>query len=272
LLKVFKISVAILWLVSSLASTVLFAQNSESAPQPVLVSVRTAHWMGYTEPDFSGFYFDVLRAVYTKPEFELDFKIVSFPASLKMLEGGGADIALGIYNTELRRGYFSELPVEREVLAAVMTPERAASWQGTESLKNLRIGSMAGYAFEGRLPVSAHYREFESIDLMLRMLQVDRLDVILDYRPDIEHYMEKMELPFVIKGDLPQSAIYFAFREGARGLTLKEHFDLRFKVLLDKGKIWELLLNALGEEDAKEAFPFICNNGKCSEMPELLKH
>jgi len=272
LLKDFRISVAILWLVSSLASTALFAQNSASAQQPVLLSVRTAHWMGYTEPDFSGFYFDVLRAVYTKPEYEFDFKIVSFPASLKMLEGGGADIVLGVYNNELRKGYFSDLPVEREVLAAVMTPERAVSWKGTESLASLRVGSIEGYAFEGRLPVSAHYREFESIDLMLRMLQVGRLDVILDYRPDLEHYMEKLDLPFVIKGDLPQSAIYFAFREDTRGLALKKHFDRRFKELLDKGKVWELLLNALGQEDAEEAFPFICSNGKCSEMPELLKH
>jgi len=257
---------------STLIPAALFAQSTESIGQPNLVSVRTAHWEGYTEPDFSGFYFDVLRLVYTKPEFELELKIVSFPASLKMLEGGGTDIALGVYSHEISKAYFSELPVERELLVAVMTAERAANWHGTESLENLRVGSIAGYAFEGRLPVSAHYREFESIDLMLRMLQVGRLDVILDYRPDIEHYMEKMNLPFVVKGDLPQSAIYFAFRKDARGLALKKHFDLRFKTLLENGKIWELLLNALGDEDAREAFPFICNNGKCSSSPGLLEH
>ena len=261
-----------LCLVISLVSTALFAQSTESVGQPNLVSVRTAHWMGYTEPDFSGFYFDVLRLVYTKPEFGLELKIVSFPASLKMLEGGGADIALGVYHTEVSKAYLSALPVEREVLVAAMTAERGASWKGTESLENLRVGSVVGYAFEGRLPVSAHYREFESIDLMLRMLQVGRLDVILDYRPDIEHYAKKMDLSFVIKGDLPQSAIYFAFRKDARGLALKKHFDLRFKALLESGKIWELLLNALGDEDAREAFPFICNNGKCSSTPGLLEH
>lgn len=246
----------------------LRAQDPVPSQKPVSVVVRTAHWVDYTEPDFSGFYFDLIRQVYTEPEFNLDLQIVSYPAALKMLDGRGSDIVLGVYNTDLNNAYFSELPVERERLVAVMTAERAEHWQGVESLKNLRVGSIEGYAFEGRLPASAKYAEFESVGRMLRMLQAGRLDIVLDYQSDIDVFLEKMNFTFAIKENLPELGIYFAFRKDAHGLALKKRFDQRYNILLESGEIWESMVKFLGEEYAAEAFPFICENGKCSLAPD----
>jgi ABC-type amino acid transport substrate-binding protein len=245
-----------------LACALLFSGSVIWADEdkPITVKVSSELWLEYTGPNYAGYYFDVLRAIFTEPSYQLKLEIVPYAIAVKKVNSGATDIALGVYKTDAE-GYTSDLPLELESLVAVMSKEQAQSWEGLPSLKGLRVGALKGYAFKPRLPKSSTYSEHESIASMMRMLKAKRLDVVLEYRPDVEPVLETMKLPFVIKADLPRKNIYFAFRHDEKGLALKTYFDLEFKRLLESGRLWDIM--AASVIQVEDNFPFDCDESLC---------
>lgn len=66
--------------------------------------VATDEWSSYTNKDGTGYYFDVLRAIFPAPEYELDIKIVPYARSLSMVKDGSAQVVLGIESIAYQYG------------------------------------------------------------------------------------------------------------------------------------------------------------------------
>ena len=243
---------------SPLSADEEMSRNTQASP--VLI-VASAQWVEYTNSDYSGYYFDVIRHVFGEPEYTLDLRLVSYPGSVKMLSDGVADIILGVYDGDLKDALVSALPVELENLVVVLKPERARTWEGLSSLNGLKVGALEGYAFGGRLPAAVDYSEHKSQQGMLRMLKAGRLDAILEYRADILPVIKRYGHSFVLKGELPQDKIYFAFRKGERGRRLKAIFDQRYQILVETGEIWALMSASV--TDAADSYPFVCEDKHC---------
>ncbi len=234
--------------------------NGADEHKPVPVKVSTEYWLEFSGPNFTGYYFDLLHAIFPEPEFRLEPEILVYTVAVNKLNDKSTDIALGVYRDDTQ-GYVSAQPVELEALVAVMSPERAANWQGIESMSGLRVGAIKGYAFASGLPSSVIYTEHDSMVSMMRMLSANRLDVVLEYQPDVEPLIKELGLPFVLESDLPRKNVYFAFRRDAKGLALKKHFDERFKVLLDSGEVWAMMKKNVVQ--AESNFPYTCTKKSC---------
>ena len=234
--------------------------NGADERKPVPVKVSTEYWLEFSGPNFTGYYFDLLHAIFPEPDFRLEPEILAYFVAVNKLNDKSTDIALGVYREDTR-GHVSAQPVELEALVAVMSPERAANWQGIESMSGLRIGAMKGYAFASGLPSSVVYSEHDSIVAMMRMLSANRLDVVLEYKPDVEPVITEMGMPFVLESNLPRRNVYFAFRKDAKGLALKNRFDERFKGLLDSGEAWAMMKKNV--EQAESNFPYTCTPKGC---------
>lgn len=224
----------------------LFGSNLWAADKVV---VATDEWSSYTNKDGTGYYFDVLRAVFPAPEYELEFKLVPYARSLKMVNGGDAHVVLGIYEGEVPQGQISKWVVEQDLVDVLLSPDLAKSWKGVESLAGKNVVAKIDYSFDTITDVKMNYSEKASIASMVKMLQAGRVDAVLDYEADLKPVMkaEKLGDEYKLIKSVMGSPIYFGFSSDAKGKQYLARFNQKYKELWDSKKIHEIMEENVGE-------------------------
>lgn len=226
----------------------LFAFNIGTAFSAETIHVVTDHWSSYTEEDGTGYYFDVLRAVYPEPEYTLDIKIMPYARSIAMIMDGNADIALGLYKGEIPDEQISKYVIERDLVDALVTPTLAANWKDVNSLAGKNVVAKIGYEFDAITDVKMDYSEKANLLSMLKMLGAGRVDAVLDYEADITPALEEAGLgsEFKIINAVIGSDIFFGFSATPKGKELQKQFNERFIKLWDKKVIHQLMEKNVG--------------------------
>ncbi|MCL1161160.1 ABC transporter substrate-binding protein [Shewanella chilikensis] len=186
--------------------------------EPTKIQIATASWVGYTETNGEGYYFELLRRVFPEPEWQLEIQFVPFPRSLYMLEREQVDMVLGLYLGDISKGIYSAHKVETEVIDAAVTPELASVWQGMVSLTHRK-----------------------------RKVNEGKIDAVLDYKPDMQPLLSQLEQPrkLVLIEDVLRADVYFAFANNPKGLELKALFDQGIEQLERSGELAEIKLQSL---------------------------
>ncbi|MCL2919404.1 substrate-binding periplasmic protein [Shewanella litorisediminis] len=194
---------------------------------PVEVRVVTAAWMGYANAQGEGYYFEILRQAFPSPEWQLKVTVVPFARSIQLLQHDKADIVLGVYQGDLRRGLYSDAAVEMDTVDVALTPAMARDWQGLESLNLRKVQAYIAYGFDRLIPYPMYYEESSSLSDMLQRLNDGRIDAVLDYRPGMENAAKLLDSRpnFVIVDDVVSAAVYFGFADTRFGESLKLRFD-----------------------------------------------
>ncbi len=217
-----------------------------------VVTVATDSWLGYTNRDGSGYYFDILKRVFPEIEWQLKIDIVPFSRVRYLVDNNRSDMALGFYSGDTAKALYSSYPVEVDTVDAAITPEMAVLWKGTESLFHKKVQALLAYRYDEFISVPMYYEESSNLLEMLNRVNRGQVDAVLDYKPVMLTLVPKLSQPrqFVIVENVFRTEIFFVFSDNDRGERLKRHFDSELKKLIDSGELDKLFRHYVGP-DAK---------------------
>ncbi|WP_083700195.1 ABC transporter substrate-binding protein [Shewanella sp. UCD-KL12] len=216
---------------------------------PTLVKIATDNWVGYTNLDGSGFYFDALKQIFPEPEWQLEIEFVPFSRVRYLIANQKVDMALGFYPADSSASLYSEQPIEVDSVDIALTPELAAMWQGVESLAYKKVQALLEYRFDELIAVPMYYEESVNLLDLLNRVNQGRIDAVLDYKPAMLAKVAELSHPrqFVIVENVFSLEVYFVFSNNSSGKNLKTHFDKRLEQLVESGELDKLFKVYVGE-------------------------
>lgn len=240
--------------VRALTCSILLFFSALANAKPVEIRVVTAAWLGYADTRGEGYYFEILKRAFPAPEWELKITVVPFARSIQLLTHERADVVLGVYQGDLRRGSYSQYAVELDQVDIALTPAMARDWKGLESLALRKVQAYLAYGFDRIIPHTMYYEESSSLVDMLDRLNEGRIDAVLDYRPGLEAATRRLGKPvnYVIMDNVLSAEVYFGFADTRFGASLKVHFDEAHKQMINDGiqdQLFRQTQQALGLED-----------------------
>ena len=145
-------------------------------------------------------------------------------------------------------GSYADQPLEMDVVDAAISPALAATWSGLESLAGKKVGAVLGNDFNEFVPVSIQYKELSKLKSLVKMLNHQRIDAILDYEADIQRELQLSgeAANFEIKFGVIQNPSFAVFSNSSHGKAMLAIFNEAFIKLHESGKLKELLMNNTG--------------------------
>ncbi|AQS35395.1 amino acid ABC transporter substrate-binding protein, PAAT family [Shewanella psychrophila] len=237
-------------LICRLILIVLSAIPINGLTEPTRIHIVTENWVGYTNHDGSGYYFDIVRRIFPAEEWQLKIDIVPFSRVRYLLHYNKADMALGFYPDDKTRSIYSDIPIEVDTVDVAITPELAALWQGIDSLAQKKVQALLDYRFDELIPVPMYYEESVNLLDLLNRVNQGKIDAVLDYKPAMLTKVGDLNQPkqFVILEDVFRLEVYFVFSQTEKGESLKMHFDRELQKLIDSGELDRLFRHYVGED------------------------
>lgn len=228
------------WLLCCLVTACL--KTSATELNDKTIKILTPSWKNWTNPDGSGFYFDLLREIYTDEGYTLKIDITSFIRSLAATEKGDSDITIGsLYIGSEEWDFFTPLyPVDTEDFVIIC--KKALSWHSQKELEGIRLMIPRGYEIpEG---VNFSYKRINIEDELkgIKMLAADREKYLLGTRlfsndniKQIGHNTAQYQITTVNKRYL-----YIAYTNNDRGKRLANIYDNKLPQLIKNGTLKKL--------------------------------
>lgn len=192
-------------------------------------------WEGYTAPDGTGYWFELMRLVYEPLGHTLVFRTVPFPRALDEIRKGKSQITPATYRGDLDDSY-TELSIvmEQDSVDAFITEALAAEWRGVESLRGKRVVARLDYGYDRFLPAGVLYSEKPTLDGMLNMLALGRVDAVLDYEEEVNVLRRAgaVNTAWVTRTDVLQPVEYAGFATTPEGLRAREIFRTRMAEII----------------------------------------
>ena len=152
-------------------------------------------------------------------------------------------MALSIYEGELTGVLIPRWPMEFETAMAVHRPDNP--YVDERSLIGRTSGWIRGYPFDDYLPQGVSYRELDSVEQGLGLLQEVDIDFLIDHQPEISSVTAAAGFDL---SKFQQSRVralsrevFPAFRDDARGQTIMEIYDHRMSALHASANDWDRL-------------------------------
>jgi len=175
---------------STLAAACIPLRAQESAPlSPVKIAAET--WEGCTAEGGKGAFFELLTEIFAAEGVKLEFTLVPYERSVKMVENGSADLWVGAYDDEEDWAVFPETAFSVDRVAALFKVGRFPEWKGAESLNGVQVVWMRGYSFNDYIEVPMQFREIDDPAAGIQLVQRGRADAYLDEIEDMQGYLEK---------------------------------------------------------------------------------
>jgi polar amino acid transport system substrate-binding protein len=199
--------------------------------------VVSDQWEGHTEAGGSGYYFEMMRALYEPLGHTLEFRILPYARAMESVQEGRVEITPSVDKGDLDDALLVlDLPVGSDSKDAFVMPDRFPRWNGVESLRGKRVLARLDYGFDQFLPADVQYEEKPNLPGMLKMLTAGRADAIIDYQEDIEVAASEALLPvtWTVKPGVLSTPLYAGFSntdkgQRARGSSLNEPVALAVK-------------------------------------------
>lgn len=214
----------------------------------------TQEYVGYAQPDGKGYYLALLRAVFPKPDYDVQLRWAPFERSVQLVETKTADVTPGV-SADRKGVLFSQLATDLDAFDVAVRKGAFPGWKGLPTLAGQRAVAQIGYGFDQYAPeVKMHYEEKSSLEGMLQMLVSSRVDAVLDYEEDMRQAAAKLKLAnrIEIRPSGISKPLYFAFADNDKGRKLKARFDAEVAKLKASGRLKQIFL---GEINKPRAFP-----------------
>lgn len=202
-------------------------------------------WDGYTNPDGTGYYYEIADKVFKPLGYTLERKNLPYSRVIHMIKSGTVDVALGIYPADLPPEYVaSKIIVEQDAVDVAILPARFPDWQGLASLQGKSVVARIDYGYDRLLGPGVNYAEKPSLSGMLQMLMTGRVDAVADYEADI-HAAEKesnLKPTYVIKKGVMKNPICFGFGLSAKAQKARAEFETRMAEMIASGELKTMYL------------------------------
>ena len=225
-----------------LLSLPLFAQ-AQSYGETDTVHVVSQTWDKYANPDGSGLFLEITRAIFESEGFQVRVEFLPYKRALHRLKAKSADAMYGTYSAEKEgKSYLvtPSNPIDKEQTVAIYRSNGANKWEGPGSLENRRLAWVRGYDYHLNLPFSAkNVSEVADSRQGLAMLAAGRFDFFLDHAGELGDTIRRTGFdvsPYGISV-VHEESVYMAFADTTRGKRLASLYDSGFRKLKNSGEL-----------------------------------
>lgn len=218
------------------ANAALLSRNVSAQAQPTVVKWGTDVWPNYTNRDGTGFYHELLSAIYSEPQYSLRVEYFPWQRTLKNLATGEIDLTGSLPKTGAF--YQSKWPVLTEDINVVSLNDDAIN----SGYLSSNVGAYrAGYeddVFYAALPKSAKGVPVESAEQALALLKKGKVDYFVDLCSIITPLMDKEQTDqgsLVKVRTIGRYKLYWSFVYNEQGQRLKRHCDDQIEILRNNG-------------------------------------
>ncbi len=209
------------------------------------IRIITPQWEDQTNPDGTGLFFDIVKAVYNPLGIKMDYNFAPWKRCQAKVNKGSTDAMLCVWKTHAdeQKQLTPKYPIYIEQTAAVIKKASRISWFGMHTLDYRRAVWLRGYDYVNDKHMSAiqlaMWHEVDNYDDAWLQLNLDRFDVYIDALIDLNQYIHTNG----INRDLYQIQIlwsenaYVAFSNSKRGAYLADMYDREIQKLFKSGEL-----------------------------------
>lgn len=215
--------------------------------RPSVLHIATPSWEGQTQADGTGFFFDIIRGIYEPRGIQVTWEFANWERSMDLVKRGYADAMPSVWREDADAAGLKvpDLPLYLEYTAAVFKRKTFPGWQGIRSLQNRSVVWFKGYNYHLRKPladISMRWMELPSESKPWRMLEADRVDVLIDATVDVDTHVEEQLVDMAVYRvvNLWGQKAYLAFSNTPSSLKLMALFDEGMAALLASGELEKL--------------------------------
>lgn len=211
---------------------------SSGVSPAVSIHLATENWPGFTNEDYSGAYFELIKLIYPSENLELQVTFTNFNRALHLVQQQKVDMTLAVSGQQHAGLTLSEQPIDQDKIVAVFANDGIAI-ASIADLAGLRLGWNLAYDFGNIIGIQNSGYEVLSVEQGVEMALNKRLDVYLAEQSQVTLYLQQHPLKAAKLSLVPVAAdnTYAAFAASEHGLKLKQHWDSRFKTLLQNGEL-----------------------------------
>lgn len=195
-----------------------------------------------SEPDGSGYYWELIRAVFKSEGMDLQNTTAPFVRCLAELEGKDVDGAVAVFKTPERSKKFTYPKSRLGYSSYGLIYLKGTSFNSIENVTG-NVGIIRGYDFSAWLPAKLNLVKLNSVPQAIQMLKRKRMKFHADDIQDVVFGLKKMkEKPegFNFK-TLYINDLYLPFRKDERGQMLADKFDSGLKKIYENGTLASLI-------------------------------
>lgn len=202
-------------------------------------------WDGYTNQDGTGYYNEIVDIIFKPLGYTLERKNMPYSRVIHTMTTGSADIAMGVYATDLPPEYVAtDVIVEQDAVDVAIMPKNFPDWQGVASLQGKSVVARLDYGFDRLLGPGVKYSEKPSLTGMLQMLMAGRVDAVADYEADIRAAEKEggLKATYVIQTGVIKNPVYFGFGVTPKAKKARAEFETRMKQMIENGELKAMYL------------------------------
>ncbi|MBU2278535.1 MAG: hypothetical protein KKB45_07010 [Gammaproteobacteria bacterium] len=198
------------------------------------ITIVASPWIGLTNADGSGLYFQIFREAMATQDIQLNFRLSNWKRAKHMFYAKRADVLLGDYYHDDPSGVYPRwhLDFDQSVQLFSLQP-----LQNLTQLQNRPVGWLLGYDFDKFLPVPVEPYEVATEEEGFMLLQHQRLAAFISYQ---NHQPDPQVLPLYSVEILSAQALYPLFQNDFQGRQLARAFDLGMAKLYQSGRLAQL--------------------------------
>ncbi|WP_019528715.1 substrate-binding periplasmic protein [Dasania marina] len=251
-MKLFIYTVVLMQYLSCfLVSSALWANSEE--PSPKIIKVASEHWPDFVNPDGTGLYFEIIKAVYEPVGIAVQLTIEPFKRARLGTVQQHHDVVIGTYSQAYRGNDLlltPQYPINTERVLAIYHKDSTLDWArvyqrnklGADSAIGYTIAWIIGYNYDQYLGIKKGL-ELRRSEQGLKMLVQRRLAVFLEPEDEALVLLRKefVDLQSQLRWETVLTRnIYLAFSHNARGKQLCKIYDQRLPQLYKDGVLQAL--------------------------------
>lgn len=212
------------------------------------INIVSQEWIGQTNADGTGLYFELLNEIYKPLGIAVHAKIVPFDRAVMMLRNQSIDASVGFYSAEDAKmaGWYFYLtplhPIDAEKMVAIFKKGSVKQWEFPQSLTNRKVTWIQGYTLDKNIKTVMDYHPVSDHKQAWKLLKIGRIDFYLDSEVDALAAAREngVELSEYRIETMWTRKVYVPFAKTPKSRQLMEIFDRRMAELRTSGALERL--------------------------------
>jgi polar amino acid transport system substrate-binding protein len=211
------------------------------------IKIVSQEWLGYTNGDGTGLYWEIVKAVFQPLNVPLTLEVLPWKRAKHLVRKQEASAYLGDYfypNADAFLYPQWHLSVEEDVI--VVFARGSLDWEDQQlsSLVNKKVAWIRGYGFEkGFLKdIPLELVEVDSAEQGMKLLKKGRVSALIDYPSSMASSELLATDAFVTEVAKKGEKLYVVFSNTESSNTLIEMFDTHMPQLIQSGELKQIYL------------------------------
>ncbi|GGW84682.1 substrate-binding periplasmic protein [Alteromonas halophila] len=198
-------------------------------------------WEGYTEPDGTGFYQELIALIFPSQEFDVEIEYLAWKRVSWNLRHQHIDMTGALHETD--DYYLSATPVLSERILALTRNNTPLDMRSSALLKNLVGAYRSGYEddiFHEIVPEKVTGVPVDSPELAISLLTNNKIDYYVELESMLASKEDTVSSAGLSERHVGTFHLYWAFTKTPKGKYIKTHFDRALETLRQNGKLASL--------------------------------